>query len=189
MKKILILMAVTALTLSACSGVYNMNPERLKIDKAYNITANIQKGDFYAVAEFERSGSNMWNITMLEPFALAGMSMVYDNGEIVASYEGLEGFIGRGSVAELVITAFENAVNGDGREAVSGKENIKITSKVGGRSFEMVLDKASHEPLSLKIPSLGLAAEFSQVQVSQIVPVLLPDVDSGGGNYAIIPHD
>jgi len=184
MKKTLIVSVITAivLVLSACSGVSRMNPDRLNIDKAYKFSANMQYGEFNVKAHFERANAERWEITLMEPFALAGMILVYENGEITASFENLQTQVtGATAIYALIIAAFENAVNGEGREVVSYGEEIKITSRLSSPliatpaySYTLILDKKRLEPVSLKIPDASLTVEFSQVQVSQIVQVLLP---------------
>jgi hypothetical protein len=170
---------ILVLSFTSCTGVKTINPDRLKIDKAYSFNVNIQYGNNNAVAEFRRAGTDMWEVILKEPYALEGMSVIYANGIITAAYENLQGsFDENGSSVYLrIITAFENAVNGEGREVVASGDVIKITSKAGTpvMSYELVLDRSNYEPLSLKISQASLSAEFSDVQVSQIVPVMTID--------------
>jgi len=189
------LIAVFALffALTACSGITNINPERLKIDKAYNFTANIQHSDFAVTASFERSAANVWEITISEPFALAGMVFSYNNGTTSATFEGLTApnASGDSAVYEQIITAFEHAVNGQGRQAISTGEEIRVSSNL----YELVFDKASLMPMSLSIPSAAISAEFSGVSAAQIVPVLNPQgvgeqpPQTNIGIQGLIPHD
>jgi hypothetical protein len=176
MKKITAALTIIALfTLTSCSGISSMNPDKLKIDKAYKFTVDIQYDEFSASGQFERIAAGMWEITMTAPFALEGMTMTYSNGHISSQYEQMSAVMSDDSVAMMIIAAFENAVDGEGREIISTKEEIRITSRAGNpaRAYELILDKKSLTPLSLKIADAKLSAEFSQVQISQIVHVLI----------------
>jgi hypothetical protein len=193
MKKTIVIIAVLSLLsllLGACTGITSINPERLKIDKAYEFTADMQYGEFHSTAQFNRINPDEWEVALTEPFALEGVTMSYRNGETTAQFEGLSGVLGTGGIAELIITSFENAIGGEGREVISSKEQITITSKAGtpAKSYELTLEKRSLEPLTLKIPEVSLTVEFSGVQVSQIVPVLLPG-EGHEEHPVIIPQD
>ena len=176
-KKLMSVILILSLFLTACSGVMSVNPDRLKLDKAYEFTANIQHGESNTAANFSRKNAGSWEITLLEPFALEGMTITYDNGIFSAEYQGLEscGVSGTGgeNIAEIMIAVFENSINGEGREIISSGEEIIITSKANSKSYELILDKKTLSPLSMKIPDASLTADFSGVQISQIVQVVL----------------
>ena len=186
---ILTAIIAAALTLlTACSGVSSMNPEKLKIDRAYKFTANICFGDSNVKAGFERRNANLWEVTLMEPYPLEGVVLVYENGMSSAKFEGFEATVadeGDG-IAKRVIDAFENAINGEGREVMAAGEEITITSKAGNPacSYTLVLNKADLEPLTLKIPEMSLAVEFAEVQISQIVQVILPGDEYDGEQAA-----
>jgi len=182
MKKFLLLLAAAAVTLTACSGTSVISPEDLSIDNAYTFNADIQYGDgFRAAARFERKSASVWEITLTEPFALSGKILTYEQGNITASFEGLmsnniSSAVHSDAPYKRIIDAFENAVNGDGRQIAAFGEEITIASKAGmpANSYELVLDKRSLTPLRLTMPEAALTVTFPDVQVSQIVPVILP---------------
>ena len=174
---------ILCFSLAACSGPSTINPERLKIDKAYSFNADIKYGDFSAEGVLERKSAGVWTITLSEPFALQGVVMTYEQGTLTAYFESLptpqvlpELENKSNSVIELIVGAFENAINGEGREAISFGDKVKISSRAGNppKPYELMFDKQSLEPLTLSIPDKSLTAEFSEVQVSQIVQVILP---------------
>jgi len=166
--------------LGGCSGIALLNPGSIKLDKAYEFTASIQHGELNTLAQFSRRNADNWEISLLEPFAVEGVTLSYENGSFTALYDNAASnpAANGDAVYQLMIDAFENAINGEGREIVSGKApskgQIKVTSKAGSpaKSYELVLDKKSLEPLKLKIPEAGITAEFSEVRVSQVVSVI-----------------
>ena len=178
------IMAVTIF--AACSEVSTINPERLKIDKAYKFTAIVQYGNENAATTakqesannvagvFERKNEGVWSVTLTEPYALEGIVMTYDNGEITAIFENMQSIVySELSVVEHIVASFENAIGGEGREVISHKDVITITSRAGSPAFayELVLDKSDLEPISLRIKDRALSAEFSDVQASQVIRV------------------
>jgi len=188
MKKLLIALVFIVtllLTFTACESVAFLSPDNINLDKAYSFSANMQfnslGNEFSAAANFERQSSGVWNVTFTEPYALAGVTMAYNSGTVVSAFENAEftTTANNDGVVIQVIEAFENAVNGEGREIVvggRGVEEIRITSKAGvrARSFELILCKKSYQPLTLTIAESALSVSFSEVQVSQITQVILP---------------
>ena len=165
-----------SLLLTSCSGPRSINPDRLKLDKAYEFVADISYGEDSSVTgQFNRINTNEWEIALKEPYALEGVTLSYNNGEVTAEYMELNGIVtSDNAIYTSMLAAFENAVNGDGREAVSIGEEIIITSKAGtpSKSYEIVFDKKTLTPLTLKIPDISLTAELSPVQAIQRVQVL-----------------
>ncbi|MCL2036213.1 MAG: hypothetical protein FWG83_02350 [Oscillospiraceae bacterium] len=163
---------VLCLLLNACSADGKIDPQKLKIDKSYKFTADIQYGEFNATALFVRTNTEQWEITLFEPYALEGMSLTYDNGKTTATFEGLEFSFNENAsettgVYEAFIEAFESAISFEGREAISAGEIITITAKSG--LYELTFDKKSLEPIALKIPGSSIEAVFSDVVVSPLV--------------------
>ena len=184
MKKISLVLAVFSalvLTLSACAGVSFLSPDDLDLDKAYNFSANMSFGSFDASAQFERQSASVWNVTFSEPYALAGMEIVYRSGEVTSRFEGVE-FTAPGNsdaVVAQIIDAFEDAIGGEGCEVTRGQkgsEEIRVTSKAGGKgsAYELVLNERDNRPLSLVIAESSLSVNFADVRVAQIVQVIVP---------------
>lgn len=147
------------LTIAGCSGVRTINPDRLKLDKAYKFTAGIRYGEFTATADFERTAAEQWTVMFTEPYALSGIVMTYNNGELTAVLENLQSHDHNPmSVIKCIISSFENAVIGEGREIIERGEELNITSRAGNRaeSYEMVFDKNRLEPMLLKVSDRGL---------------------------------
>ena len=168
------LIAVIAFT--ACGGTSVIAPEKLKLDKAYKFSAAIEFSEFAVKGEFERKSPNVWEVVMTEPFALEGVVLTYDNGEISATLDNIQTTLsGELSVVNYIISAFENAVSGEGREIISANENIIVSSRAGtpALAYELIFAKKSLEPKSLTIPARALNVTFSEVQTSQIVHVVL----------------
>lgn len=169
------LLSVFAVLLSACTGVARISPDDLNIDKAYKLGADIRYGELNAKATLERTNANVWQITLNEPFALEGIVLEYNQGELTMSMDNLSsGAINENAVENApykqIIDSFENAVNGEGREIIVTGEEIKITSN----SYELALNKNSLEPISLTMSGKNITVDFYEAQVSQIVQVILP---------------
>ena len=185
MKKILtIFTAIIAvvITLTACSVESKISPDSLELDNAYRFVADIRYGEgFSAAGQFERKSASVWEITLTEPFALTGKTLKYEQGNITAQFEGLEnnnisGDLHSFAPYKRIIDVFEHAISGDGRTVVSSGERITISSRAGTPTmpYELALDKSTLSPLTLTIADASITVEFSDVQMSQIVSVILP---------------
>jgi len=174
-KTALIPALILALMLSACSGVIKVNPDNLGLNKSYVFKADISYGEFSAKAEFKRVNESHWEIALTEPYALNGLKYVYKSGKITATFGALGAEFSAGAQSEaiykLIADMFENAFCGTGgvRVAQASKTDVNISGKAGDKTYELILDKKSKKPLSLKIPALNLTAEFSDAGISDIV--------------------
>jgi hypothetical protein len=189
MKRIVILLTIiAALALTACGSALFPAPEDIDLDKAYSFSASMQfrasGSTFSASADFERVGEAVWNVTFTEPFALSGVEMVYDSGNLTSRFDGAEFAVPANgdAIVTQMIEAFEDAIGGEGREVVvidggrRGRDQLRVSSKTGARSraYELIFDKKSQQPLTLVIADGALTVSFSRVQVSQIVQVIRP---------------
>jgi len=168
-KRILpLILAVFALMLSSCDGVMKVNPDNLNLNKASVFAANIEYEEFSAKAEFKREKEYSWMIAMTEPYAMNGLVYTYKNGEITASFGGLEGAFTDSAqeyaVYKLIADAFDNAYAGakNSRTAAATKTEYRVSGKTGEYGYELVLDKKTKKPLSMTIPDIELTAEFSE---------------------------
>ncbi|MCL1903112.1 MAG: hypothetical protein FWF94_01680 [Oscillospiraceae bacterium] len=173
---ILSVVVAAIIVFTACSGVATINPDKLKIDKAYKFAANITYNDFVFAAEFERKDADAWEVVLTEPFEVEGIQLTYNGGELTAVVDGLDNSraLPDSNAATHIIKAFENAINGEGREVVAYGEEIRISSRAGGSAFsyELTFNKQTLEPISISIHERGLKADFSEVQVSRIAQIL-----------------
>ncbi|MCL1880988.1 MAG: hypothetical protein FWF76_02285 [Oscillospiraceae bacterium] len=176
--------ATSAITMTGCQRMNPFEPNQIELNQAYTFSANMQFREFNATANFERVSMNEWNVIFTEPFALAGLTKSYNAGKITSNFEGLSfsslTTVNSNAVVTQIIEAFENAVAGEGREINAGgrsNEIIRVTSKTGvdANSYELVFDKKTLNPLSLEIPNKSISAEFSDVNVSQNVQVVIPN--------------
>ncbi|MCL2632885.1 MAG: hypothetical protein FWD34_00030 [Oscillospiraceae bacterium] len=175
-RSFILLLVFSLILISACSGVTRINPDSLKLNKAYEFTVNMSKGEFNTVARFARKNADIWEITLLEPFALEGISLTYNKGVVSADFDGVTANsekIQPNAVYAIVISALENAFCGEGREIVSAGEIITITGSTGTYAYTLTLDKKTLQPLELKMPDASLTAAFSQTITSDIIEVVI----------------
>jgi len=181
MKKLIsLILGLTALVaFTACSGVMKVNPDNLNLNKAYEFKADITFSDFTAKAELKRKNENSWEIALLEPYALNGLVYTYQGGRITAEFGGLVGdFSGNAqsdAIYKLIADAFENAFCGTGgkREAVATKTEYRVSGKVNDYAYELTFDKKSKVPLSISIPDIGMSAQFSEADTSDIAGMFM----------------
>jgi hypothetical protein len=174
MKKtaIIITISIFMLMTASCRGLSLPNilsPAQLDLDKSYEFTANIRHGEFNTAAQFQRKNTNNWEIILTEPFTVEGMTMIYEDGQFMAVYEDLTGIVTNDdAVYKFIIDSFENAIGGEGQEIISSGEQVVVSSN----AYELVLEKDGLAPISLTRAGASLTVEFSEVVVSQVVPVI-----------------
>jgi hypothetical protein len=166
----LVLVIVLTAVLSACSGVSTVNPDKLKLDKAYSFTANIQYGENEAVAVLEREAAYTWRIEFTEPTELSGVIMTYGNGTVTSYYEGIQADgTGGDGIFKKIVENFERMIAASAKEerqAVCANGEIIITSVINSNPCELRLSKGNNMPLSLKIAEKGIYIEFTSAQIT-----------------------
>jgi len=192
LKHILALFTAVALVLAltACDTLELLSPEHIDLNKSYSFCANMSfksvSNEISATANFTRQSANVWHVAFAEPYALAGVELTYNRGELTSTFEDAEFSTpanGNSAVVQI-IEAFENAISGDGRNiTVGGRKDpfIRINSKAGSRgiSYELALDKEERLPVSLTIAANSLTVNFSEAQTSRITPVISPNTPDG----------
>ncbi|MCL2754563.1 MAG: hypothetical protein FWD35_02445 [Oscillospiraceae bacterium] len=196
--------AVLLLSLTACEQLELLSLDNIDLDKAYTFSANmnlLSSGEsLEAVADFSRERPGVWSVTFAEPFALSGLQMSFADGQLIQTFEtaGITSHYTSSSnnsgVAVLrIITAFENAISGEGREITlekqSGASKKDTVMRVRAGGSELLFDKESKLPLSLHLPTASsansLTVSFSQAQTAAIIPVMSPNTPDMGDSTQV----
>lgn len=151
----------TAILFSGC-GTSFIAPKAPDMNKCYTMNAVITSDEREYSAAFSRVDVNYWEIVFSEPFALSGMKLVYKNGEISASLDGLE----TDSVSEIwaksdvysVLSALENASQPTGKEAVTLLDGIL---QVAGTDYTLVFDEKTSELTEIRCDGGSVKAAVS----------------------------
>lgn len=100
-----------------------------------------------------------------QPDTLKGLTMIWDGETISVKMHGLSFGVDPSTVPESalgkgILDVLDNALRSDGAGQVSGGQMKTAGESVNGE-FELISDPETGELLSMKVPSLGITATFS----------------------------
>ena len=161
------LAAILAILLcTSCTGEILL-PQPPDMDTMYKIGAEITLDDFEAKAIIERHGEGKWTVSFEEPYALSGLVLKADGGEISAELDGItaavtesEGYTG---LMTVILSALDNAAVGEGFQLVTTNEIIQLSGKTEYGDYTLKFDRSSKSPVSLDIDGKNIKVEFSDM--------------------------
>ncbi|MGN0596177.1 MAG: hypothetical protein ACI4J1_02460 [Ruminiclostridium sp.] len=173
MKRIFLsaLAALGALLLfTSCLGEI-LKPQPPDMDISYKIGAEITFDDFEAKAELQRQSQGKWKIAFSEPYALSGLTLAFDSGEITAELEGITAEVTESesytNLASIILSALDNAATGEGFDIVTTDDIIQLSGKTEYGDYTLKFDKASKTPVSLAIDGRKISVAFSDMEKTE----------------------
>ena len=158
------------LLFTSCSGEI-LKPQPPDMDIPYKIGAEITFDDFEAKAELQRQSVGKWTMAFSEPYALSGLTLSFDGGEITAELEGITAEVTESesytSLASIILSALDNAAVGEGFDLVTTDEIIQLSGKTEYGDYTLKFDKASKMPVSLAIDGRKISVAFSDMEKTE----------------------
>lgn len=170
MKKLIILLICMIMLLCGCkSGVFS-GVKLPDFDRNYSMTAQIS-GEQPCTVRLTRSGTNSWTAAFTEPYALCGVTMVYDGGEVTASFDGTScaGYRDGWSKTQLyqLISAMESAANSEKPlTSTPTTDGVIASGTCGSGGFTLSLDKEG-VLCGIRLDGTGTTAKISEMTFEQ----------------------
>lgn len=142
------------------------------LTKNFTAKADIHFGEMEAVASINREGDGVYNVTLVSPKALNGMSFQYNGSDITISYLGMSVALSDDSlIANAMTTAIIKAVDTVARDqGITMKKSgnaIVMKGENDNGEFELKLDKKTGSLLNLKIPEMDLECTFGPAEAGE----------------------
>lgn len=155
------------LFLCGCSGTQLLSRPAPDFDRTYEVSAEIDYGNYSAAADITRNGKGEWQFCFSEPSYLMGVQMSLSDGTLTASLGELSVTAeSNGAYALIpdVISAALDKLPDVPSENISENEGVlTITTDVLGEKAVVTAD-SSGSLLSLKCPAQQLSVKFSAQQ-------------------------
>ena len=158
-KLFIILLVLLTIISTACSASLAEKPS---IEDGYSCEVDISYGDAQYGANLKRIGQGVWEAELTEPSTVKGMSMHYENGEVVVRYKGFNVSLPSASVPMKAVVArvfdvLDNiAANPDSIAKKSGSGNIVIEGKIAKNAY-IITFGGDGKLMSVNIPSEQLS--------------------------------
>lgn len=155
--------SLCAITLASCSGQSFLSSAP-DLNKQLQLTASVTSGDGSFTAEFVRSSVGQWQVTIIEPYEVQGVSFSYSNGNSSAAFGEFSAETLTDDFAvsppALIITALENTVQ-DSAAAVAYQQD---TYTVQSGTCLLTFNRGSAAPIALDLPELK--AEITDFKIT-----------------------
>lgn len=172
LKKILsaVLCGLMFLGLMGCSA--EKKTATPDLNRLFSADAKIQFDDFEADAKISRLGDGMWDVEFSQPKTLAGVKLSYNDGEITASFLGLNFNIEKDSLpVKSIVTMIINAIDSSGVHAdmpcVEKDGKIVFSGSGENGDFTITTDAETGTLLDFELPSEKLKVLFENFGVIQ----------------------
>ena len=153
-----------AITLASCSGQGFLAPSAPDLNKQFTLTAHVTCGDSDFTADFTRSNTGKWQVTLTEPYEVQGVTFTYSAGKVSAGYGNLTADALTADFADsppgLIISAFEDTVQDSSPSTSYQKEAYIVRSG----SCTLTFAQDSGAPILMELPNLK--AEISDFKIT-----------------------
>ncbi len=165
-KALLSLLIIIAVTLiGSCDVIGGM--DLTDLNRGYSFNAEIMYEKETTRGSFTRNSEGKWEGIMTDPYALQGIGVAYDGGEVNMNlgdfaFTAADEF---NLAPRLMLGSFENAVLKDNVNISSNKDCVEVKGNIGDDEYIMTFTKHNNIPISLEIPKKKLKVIFTEAVV------------------------
>lgn len=166
-KKIAAVIAVAGLssTLCGCGAKMPFAQRTPSFNTTYTVTADITYDKVKAKAELTRIDSTEWTFEFVEPKELKGVSISLNDKKYSASLDGLSFSAEDSAVyaaAPQIIAKAVSLLSGSSNDKLTASDGVlTFTDEIDGKRVTITADERTGSLISLKLPHLKLAVNFS----------------------------
>ncbi len=140
--------------------------QNINLNKSFKATADVKFNGVRALININKQSHNTYEVEILEPSNLKGMTFNFVDDKINISYLGIKASLNKNSfitsaMVNSIINAINKMANESGINISKNSENISITGNSENGKFEIKLDKKNGSMLNLNIPAINLECTFS----------------------------
>lgn len=164
---VIVISSVILMALLASCGEKAVDPVQVveQADKPFESTATVEYKDIKADIRILREGENLYEVEILNPAPLKGMSFAYNGDKLTVQYLGLAFQVDPASLpvqamAKVLMNTIESGLDEQGIQ-VEKKDELYLVSGSGeSGNFSMTLDTATGSIVELEVPNENLKVYF-----------------------------
>lgn len=153
------------LTLCGCGGKLPFTQKAPSFNTTYTVTADITYDKVKAKAELTRVNSTEWTFNFVEPKELSGLSISLNDKKYAASLDGLSfsaADSAKYAAAPQMIAKAVSLLSSTTNDKLTAADGvITFTDEIDGKRVTITADERTGSLISLKLPNLKLAVNFS----------------------------
>lgn len=160
--------AALSLLLCGCGSEMPFAQRTPNFNTTYTVTADITYDKVKAKAELTRIDNTEWKFEFVEPKELKGLSISLNDEKYSASLDGLSFTAEHNAVyaaAPRVITKAIALLSSSSNDKMTSSDGVlTFTDELDGKRVTVTADERTGSLISLKLPHLKLAVNFSDQQ-------------------------
>lgn len=152
---------------------YSTNENISNLSKPFSSNIEIFLKENKMIATINKHADQTYDIIFIEPSYFTDLKISYLNGDILISYKGLSVDLKKNSIISksiisMIIKSLNASLNNSGISLKSKDGLLEFNGYIDDDiSFILKLSKTSGEVLSLEIPSIQLAINFSSFKYNK----------------------
>lgn len=165
-RPILPLIISLSLSLGMLTGCEDKKEKPPSTDKTYTCSATFNCGDFNISADIEREGAGLWTVELTAPDTLRGINLLFNQGEVTASYLGLsftvpESALPAKNCVAAVLDALDSSAERSSELSVSEDGEDYILAGDSPLGIYTIRMGADGEIKSFELSAMNIYGEFS----------------------------
>ncbi len=177
MKKIIasVLLGMSMISFASCSSpMKNSGSSRENsLNTPFETNVSIALDRLEANGNISRIGDGIWSVEFESPNTLSGIKLDFIDGDVKASYKGLEFSVPQSAVpVKAMMLNLIRAIDENAKaDELSGEENggkFTISGSLEGGSYDLTLDR-NGLPLCFEMPNNKLKMDFTELKLSENV--------------------
>ena len=168
-----VLTIAAALCLAACAVPTGGESSRKNgLGNAFSAAVSITLDRLEAEGEIKRFGEGVWQIEFSEPNTLSGVKLEFSEGNVIASYKGLNFSVPQSAVpVKAMMLNLIRAVDDNAKlEELSGEDSdgmLKVSGSLDGGDYTLTVDKDGLLS-GFDMPNNKLTMKFTDMKTADI---------------------
>ncbi len=170
---VLILVAVVLISIMSSSGGDTDGPKTTEIPSystGFVCSADIQYGSITASANITKNATGLYNIELVEPALLSGMTFGFEQDNITVSYLGMtidlpNELIPTKDAASIIVGIFDEISAPGGMLASVGESTLKVEGGGDIGDFSVEINPDDLSILKVELPNLDFSATIHNFEL------------------------
>ncbi|WP_024860670.1 hypothetical protein [Ruminococcus flavefaciens] len=168
-----VLTMAAVLCLAACAvPEVGSTSRRNGLGTAFSAAVSINLDRLEAEGEIKRFGEGVWQIEFSEPNTLSGVKLEFSEGNVIASYKGLNFSVPQSAVpVKAMMLNLIRAVDDNAKlEELSGEDSdgmLKVSGSLDGGDYTLTVDKDGLLS-GFDMPNNKLTMKFTDMKTAEI---------------------
>ncbi|MDR0974350.1 MAG: hypothetical protein LBL80_01515 [Ruminococcus sp.] len=166
-----LILALIVLTITGCDKLKNSISGGIPIsDTPFSARMEIDTEDIDFVSNVKRLGMGLWEMEVLEPEAIKGLTIVYDGKSVSSTMNGFTQTqpienVTDSAVFLQIFRTIDNAISTVDPQGKTVDGKYVLDGEIPTSSFEIIFNPETNAPEEIKLPEAAMQAYISEFQI------------------------